>query len=860
MLRFTASLLRYILLPLFAHLSLLAIARPHSVPLAIRSPSLNAWYTLPTGGSPSDAEVIFQTNKNWGTEGLIQVDGINQTYVFIQEPSSSYRQGVFEDEIVITPTQTSLAILAGPIRLRVTWLSPIEPDDWVKLSFPFSYVTMTAESMDGLPHSVVLYFDITGEWIAGNNIKVRWSTEMTSKTIFHQIQRYEMPFDLREDDFGMSENDIVYFATASRVDGSVTWRSGAGFRCQEVFTADGKLPDTPDSDFRKVNERGWPTTAFSVDLGDVTSTTEPAVFAIGKSRDNAIQDRGVERSSYFRSAYGSSISVGIDAFLEDYPNAKRRADEFDRKIQTEASKVSSRYAELLALGTRQVLGATELTIARGSDGNWNHSDVKMFMRKMGSSAGRTVSPVEEVYAAYPAFLYLNTSLAGRLLEPLLQNQRDSSPGSDYAAPNLGISYPVVAGSVGSNQEGVENSASIIIMALAHAKFSGDGSMLSKYYPMLKRWGDFLIENSLYPTNQVSVDTSQRRNATNLAIKGIIAIQALAEISAAVSQSDDKQRFSNAAASMVEDWTRVAFTGNHLLAVYGDQTSGGLMYNLFADVLLQTRLVNDSIYEAQSEFYWNQIASGSSRTFKSSLETTGDLANTVKTHWTMMAAASTRSNAARDLLVDDIYNRAFDSKLPGHFPTTYDSNTGSEADGASSAAQGALFSFLALQLEPQPLNIDSIIEGSSTPEPGARHTNTQAIVGGVIGGVAAVVILVGLALILKHGRDKRRRAYAALTPIGYTATSGPVVHLPSPPESGTTQTPFPLSKSHNRAVTASASGGSTREVMEGGGSVSDTTIAGELRQEMAELRSAVSELALRDRDTGLPPLYASVAGH
>lgn len=81
--------------------------------------------------------------------------------------------------------------------------------------------------------------------------------------------------------------------------------------------------------------------------------------------------------------------------------------------------------------------------------------------------------MEEVYAAYPAFLYLNTSLAGRLLEPLLQNQRDSSPGSDYAAPNLGtsslilltstvynalpgISYPVVAGSVGSNQEGVES--------------------------------------------------------------------------------------------------------------------------------------------------------------------------------------------------------------------------------------------------------------------------------------------------------------------------------------------------------------------------------------------------------------------
>jgi hypothetical protein len=42
-----------------------------------------------------------------------------------------------------------------------------------------------------------------------------------------------------------------------------------------------------------------------------------------------------------------------------------------------------------------------------------------------------------LYASFPAFLVLNTTLAGKLLEPLLEFQASALYKNDYAAPDLG---------------------------------------------------------------------------------------------------------------------------------------------------------------------------------------------------------------------------------------------------------------------------------------------------------------------------------------------------------------------------------------------------------------------------------------
>ncbi len=50
---------------------------------------------------------------------------------------------------------------AGPVALKVTFLSPIFPTDLKRQSLPFSYVDVLVSSSDGNPHEVQLYTDIT---------------------------------------------------------------------------------------------------------------------------------------------------------------------------------------------------------------------------------------------------------------------------------------------------------------------------------------------------------------------------------------------------------------------------------------------------------------------------------------------------------------------------------------------------------------------------------------------------------------------------------------------------------------------------------------------------------------------------
>ena len=59
---------------------------------------------------------------------------------------------------------------------------------------------------------------------------------------------------------------------------------------------------------------------------------------------------------------------------------------------------------------------------------------------------RRTNPVEILYASFPAFLFLNTTLAGKLLEPLLEFQDSWLYGNDYAAPDLGTILCINSGS------------------------------------------------------------------------------------------------------------------------------------------------------------------------------------------------------------------------------------------------------------------------------------------------------------------------------------------------------------------------------------------------------------------------------
>ena len=71
--------------------------------------------------------------------------------------------------------------------------------------------------------------------------------------------------------------------------------------------------------------------------------------------------------------------------MGDFDRAQQAAESFDSKLLSAGSAISSDYADLLALTTRQVLGSLDITLALGSDGNWNFSDAMVFMKNMGAA-------------------------------------------------------------------------------------------------------------------------------------------------------------------------------------------------------------------------------------------------------------------------------------------------------------------------------------------------------------------------------------------------------------------------------------------------------------------------------------------
>ena len=77
----------------------------------------------------------------------------------------------------------------------------------------------------------------------------------------------------------------------------------------------------------------------------------------------------------------------MDAFLLDYNDATSRADTLDAKIASGTTSLtgSSALQNIISLSAPFAMGGTEITISNGTDGNWNTSDVKMFMKDLGSS-------------------------------------------------------------------------------------------------------------------------------------------------------------------------------------------------------------------------------------------------------------------------------------------------------------------------------------------------------------------------------------------------------------------------------------------------------------------------------------------
>ncbi|KAI0259050.1 hypothetical protein BC834DRAFT_974627, partial [Gloeopeniophorella convolvens] len=773
---------------------------PAAIPLTVRSPYLSCW-----GGTGANFGTTWPTiatgiaAEQLGLDALVRVDGL--TYSFLGAVLGVNATASLTNTLV-TPTQTIVTAVAGPLQVNLTFLNPIEPGDFVKQSIPFSYMSLTAKSLDGNAHSVQVYSDVSGEWNSGDRSHdIEWSQTVDPDVIFHTVKlQQQVTFtEIRT----QAEWGTLYYAM--KAGNNVTWKMAWATASRNAFMANGSLDNQEETLPCHKSPSPYP----AINYTDTPDSTQ-------------------QRPLFYKSKYdGDDKSLIVD-FLNDFTDATSRAQTLDSKIQQMLPHLSS----ILGPGVNRLstsIWSTQLTIGTDSNGNFNTSDVMMFMKNVGGTdpskrmglicydlrtelvTPSRVNAVETLYAAFPMFLYIDPSLGAPLLEPYFAGN-SALHIHIFRCGRSRLHISQCHGSNTDHTEGIEQSGNMLIMV---------------YTPMLVQqvmeassadiWADYLLNSTLFIHDQYDsfVDTpfaltlvlikvilgrSDGCKQTNLAIKGIIALEAMSKMSAIVKESVMRASILQRQQKFYNEWKSLALdTDQHLLAVYGNAGSWTLGYNLFADVWLGTNLVDSSVLDGHASFIDNLASTSSFASFGLPVDSLNSDTMTTISSWNLFAAATTPNTNLRDRFISKVHARASFNASGGAFPLNYDSTHGSTILGVASPAQGAMYAPLALKVPVRSIVVARNAGSSSSPK---KTSHGGAIAGGIIAGLAALLIVIGAVVFVQ-----RRRKNRAMNPISSTFSDDLVESGPS-----TRVTPFdpiPIAAPSEAPARPESSGTTTR---------------------------------------------------
>ncbi|KAL8822556.1 MAG: hypothetical protein Q9191_006707 [Dirinaria sp. TL-2023a] len=518
--------------------------------------------------------------------------------------------------------------VAGAVTMNITFLSPVFPTDLKRQSLPFSYVDVAVSSSDGATHDVQLYTDITAEWAsADNNAIAQWQYGVIAPAASTSSSRRSMRFDRRKNNGtkltapgGIAyhqfyrQTQLAFSETIDQTDygnwyyatdnvANLTHQSGSDVDVRGAFTKTGQLANTNDTNFRAISD-AYPTFGFAVDLGSVGSSSTSTLFTVGLAQEQAVQFDGAKGNVSVPSLWTSYYSDDLDAlsfFHDDYSTAAGLATTFDNRVSTDSADAGGpNYVTMTSLAARQAFGGTSLA---------GTPDTPYLFLKEISSDGN-VNTVDVIFPSHPIWLYTNPTLLKLLLDPLFQNQESGQYPNMYSMHDLGTHYPNATGhSDGLDEpQPLEECGNMLIMTLAYAQRAKDTAYLKQHYTILNQWTQYLIEEALIPANQISTDdfAGALANQTNLALKGIIGIGAMAQVANLTGNTADYNNYTDIAQRYITEWQVLGIARDanppHTTLAYGMNNTYSQLYNLYGDKELNLGLVPQSVYDMESAFY------------------------------------------------------------------------------------------------------------------------------------------------------------------------------------------------------------------------------------------------------------------
>jgi hypothetical protein len=406
--------------------------RAPAVPLFVQTPYLNTWLC---GDRLADEAPKLWNGQVKGMAGMLKIDG--KGYRFLGLPTSPL-PALLQDSVRVLPTRTIFEFSQDDVHLRLEFLSPMDPRDLRLLSLPVGL--LRAEVSAEKPHSVQLYFDVTGEWAVGSSDRrITWDglfrIRPSQPRLFRETYNYP--------DWG----ELHWVA----VDGA-TSQYGVLDDVRQSFLKGGN--PKRDTRYPRAANDEWPVFAHAWDLGTVT---KPVVrrLVLGHARREVVDFYGNACPAYWTRYYATGSAM-MAAVASDFERIRAGAAALDAEVVSRAHAAGGpALACLAALSFRQTFGASELALYGERP--------FYFTKSMDLNGASALQSLELIYPASTALLAFNPALLKMQLAPIFEALRRGDWREPQVMPDLGA-YPVASGALTGGTPRQQATAELALLA------------------------------------------------------------------------------------------------------------------------------------------------------------------------------------------------------------------------------------------------------------------------------------------------------------------------------------------------------------------------------------------------------------
>lgn len=451
----------------------------------------------------------------------------------------------------------------GGVTVRLTFTSPVIPDDLYLVSRPVSYLYISADA-DGVRAKVSaseqICLDLAGEY------PVKVSCEGGSVTLASEVQ-----------------NVLSHDGDDQRIDWGrfyLTCKTPKGAEYGS-YLADGMTFVFAEAEVGEGN-------LFSFAYDDVKS----------------IEYFGDKLDAYWKTK-DATITDAISAAHRDYTDIMKRCADFSEKMVADATAAGGeKYAELLILSLRQSVAAHKLVLDTEGE--------VLYISKECFSNG-CAATVDVSYPSTPLFLLYNPELVRGMMRPIYRFASTEAWKYDFAPHDAGR-YPLVNGQVYGLKDGVlleekqmplEECGNMLLMEATAAVATGNADFAAEHIDILRKWCTYLVENGEDPANQLCTDdfAGHLAHNCNLTLKAIMGIAGMGIIEKLLGNGGEYERLLAVAKKMAESWVKRAANadGSYRLA-FDWQNSFSMKYNIAWDKLFGTEIMPKEVLSSEFSSY------------------------------------------------------------------------------------------------------------------------------------------------------------------------------------------------------------------------------------------------------------------